>query len=123
MADLTLDRVPATKLKLECHESSVEQIQKKNCEHYAVLGSTLLLRACPLPAHPQTVLPAGQRIVMPPMKSLTLPELRLWIDYAQLPSQNTELEWNRQTSLPTNDQYHKRVAEVEEGILGWKEKK
>ena len=60
---------------------------------------------------------------MPPMKSLTLPELRLWIDYAQLPSQNTELEWNRQTSLPTNDQYHKRVAEVEEGILGWKEKK
>ena len=110
MPELTLDRVPATKLQLECHDSSVEHAQKKNGEHHAVLGSALLLRACPLPARPQTVLPAGEKIVMPPIKSLALPELRLRVNYSQLPSQNPLQEWNPKISLPTNDQYDKRVA-------------
>jgi hypothetical protein len=81
-AELTLDRAPATKLTLEKHDISVEQ--KKNCTHHAVIGSTLLLRACPLPSQPPTVLPAGPKVVLPTIKKcISLPELRLHLNYSQ----------------------------------------
>jgi hypothetical protein len=80
--ELTLDRAPATKLSLENHDSSLEQ--KKNCTHYAVIGRTLLLRACPLPTQPPTVLPAGSKIALPYIKKcISLPELRLHLNYSQ----------------------------------------
>ena len=84
--ELTLDRAPATKLTLEKHDSSVEQ--KRNCTDYAVIGSTLLLRACPLPARQPTLLPAGPKISLPPIKKVVaLPELRLQLNYSQFSSE------------------------------------
>jgi hypothetical protein len=75
-------------LTLENHDSSVEQ--KKNCTHYAVIGSTLLLRACPLPAQPPTVLPAGPKIALPSIKKcVSLPELRLHLNYSQFSKHET----------------------------------
>lgn len=80
--ELTLDRAPAAKLPLEKHDSSEEQ--RRNCAHYAVIGSTLLLRACPLPAQQPTVLPPGEKILLPPIKKVVaLPELRLLLTYSQ----------------------------------------
>jgi hypothetical protein len=83
--ELTLDRAPATKLTLEKHDSSVEQ--KRNCTDYAVIGSTLLLRACPLPAQQPRLLPAGPKISLPPIKKvIPFPELRLHLNYSQFSS-------------------------------------
>jgi hypothetical protein len=77
---LHLDRMPPIKLQMESNNASVEQ--KKNCDHYAVIGNTLLLRSCPLLSQPKILLPAGSRIVLPPIKGFSLPELRLHINYA-----------------------------------------
>ncbi len=89
--DAVLDRVPATKLKLATHDSSVER--KKNCEHYAVIGDTLLLRSCPLPSQPQISLPASSKIVLPSIKSVSLPELLLHINFS-------DIQTTRLPSLP-----------------------
>jgi hypothetical protein len=80
---LIVDRVPATKLQLEVHESSADQ-QKKNCEHYAVIGNTLLLRPCPLPAHPQHVLQPCEALTLPAIRGMTLPELKVRFSYERL---------------------------------------
>ena len=89
--DAVLDRVPATKLKLETHDSSVER--KENCEHYAVIGDTLLLRSCPLPSQPQLSLPASIKIVLPSIKSVGLPELRLHVNFSAIESKPSVQPW------------------------------
>jgi hypothetical protein len=67
---LQLPRVPASKLSLpQARESRVTN------EYYAIMGSTLLLRPCPLASQPALQLPQGQELQLPPSSGVKLPRL------------------------------------------------
>jgi hypothetical protein len=84
---ITLSRVAASKLQMESRGKELEASVVKKCEHHAVLGSTLLLRACPLPSQPLMELPAGQDVDLPQMRGVVMPELKLRISYQDMPAQ------------------------------------
>ena len=67
---LQLPRVSASKLQLpQARETRVAT------EYYAIMGSTLLLRACPLASQPALQLPQGREIQLPPSSGVKLPRL------------------------------------------------
>ena len=62
---LQLPRVPASKLSLpQARESRVTN------EYYAIMGSTLLLRPCPLASQPALQLPPSSGVKLPRLDSL-----------------------------------------------------
>ena len=67
---LQLPRVSASKLQLpQARETRVAT------EYYAIMGSTLLLRACPLASQPALQLSQGREIQLPPSSGVKLPRL------------------------------------------------
>ena len=69
---LQLPRVSASKLSLpQARETRVTN------EYYAIMGSTLLLRPCPLASQPALQLPHGQelQLQLPPSSGVKLPRL------------------------------------------------
>lgn len=86
---ITLSRVAATKLQMESRSKELEASVVKKSEQHAVLGSTLLLRACPLPSQPQMELPPGNDVDLPLKKSVVMPELKLRISYQDIAVQQT----------------------------------
>jgi hypothetical protein len=86
---ITLSRVPATKLQLESRDRELEASVVKKSEHYAVMGSTLLLRASPLPSQPLMTLPEGKDVDLPQKRGLVMPELKLRIAYQDIPPRQT----------------------------------
>jgi hypothetical protein len=87
----TLSRVPATKLLMEVRDKEAEAGVIRKCEQYAVMGSTLLLRASPLPSQPLVQLSEGTDVDMPQKRGLVMPELKLRISYADIPVRQTAL--------------------------------
>jgi len=87
----TLSRVPAAKLQMEAKDKEAEAGVIKKCEQYAVMGSTLLLRASPLPSQPLLQLAEGEEVDMPQKRGLVMPELKLRISYADIPARQTAL--------------------------------
>lgn len=87
----TLSRVPATKLQMQAKDKEAEAGVIKKCEQYAVMGSTLLLRASPLPSQPLLQLAEGAEVDMPQKRGLVMPELKLRISYAEIPARQTAL--------------------------------
>ena len=69
--ELQLPRVAACKLSLpQAREGRVTN------DYYAIMGSTLLLRQCPLASHPALQLPQGrQQLDLPPSSGVKLPRL------------------------------------------------
>ena len=65
-----LPRVAACKLTLP-HAQAVTV----KTDHYAIVGSTLLLRACPLPSQPLLQLPQGLQLQLPSSSGVKLPRL------------------------------------------------
>ena len=67
---LQLPRVSASKLQLpQARETRVAT------EYSAIMGSSLLLRACPLASQPALQLPQGREIQLPPSSGVKLPRL------------------------------------------------
>ncbi len=54
-------------------------------EYYAIMGSTLLLRPCPLTSQPALQLPPGQEIQLPPSSGVKLPRLEALAECRQTP--------------------------------------
>jgi hypothetical protein len=54
-------------------------------EYYAIMGSTLLLRSCPLASQPALQLPQGQEIQLPPSSGVKLPRLEALAECRQAP--------------------------------------
>jgi hypothetical protein len=86
---ITLSRVPATKLQMESRDKELEASVVKKCEHYAVMGSTLLLRASPLPSQPVMEMPEGKDVDLPQKRGIVMPELKLRISFVDIPPRQT----------------------------------
>ncbi len=68
--ELQLPRVAACKLSLpQVREGRVTN------DYYAIMGSTLLLRQCPLASQPALQLPQGRQFDLPPLSAVKLPRL------------------------------------------------
>ena len=68
--ELQLPRVAACKLSLpQARECRVTN------DYYAIMGSTLLLRQCPLASQPALQLPQGRQLELPPSSGVKLPRL------------------------------------------------
>ena len=65
-----LPRVAACKLMLP-HAQAVNV----KTDYYAIMGSVLLLRACPLPSQQLLQLPQGQQLQLPSSSGVKLPRL------------------------------------------------
>ncbi len=79
-AERELPRVAVTKLKLpEARPAKVAN------DHYAIIGSTLLLRQCPLPSQPALRLPQGKPIELPPSSGVKLARLERLAECMQAP--------------------------------------
>jgi len=65
-----LPRVAACELTLP-HAQAVTV----RTDYYAIMGSTLLLCACPLPSQPLLQLPQGQQLQLPSSSGVKLPRL------------------------------------------------
>ena len=65
-----LPRVAACKLTLP-HAQAVTV----KTDYYEIMGSVLLLRACPLPSQPLLQLPQGQQLQLPSSSGVKLPRM------------------------------------------------
>jgi hypothetical protein len=79
-AERELPRVGVTKLKLP--EARLGKVAN---EHYAIIGSTLLLRQCPLASQPALRLPQGRDIELPASSGVKLPRLEAVAECRQAP--------------------------------------